>query len=33
MFMAVLTVIGIFISDIMLALLDPRIRFGAGGSK
>ena len=33
MFMAVLTVIGIFISDLMLALLDPRIRFGAGGGK
>jgi len=33
MFMAVLTVIGIFISDLMLALLDPRIRFGAGGGR
>jgi peptide/nickel transport system permease protein len=33
MFMAFLTVIGIFISDIMLALLDPRIRLGAGASK
>jgi len=28
MFLAVLTIIGIFISDILLALLDPRIRFG-----
>jgi peptide/nickel transport system permease protein len=33
MFMAFLTVIGIFVSDIMLALLDPRIRLGAGASK
>jgi peptide/nickel transport system permease protein len=33
MFLAVLTVIGIFISDILLALLDPRIRFGEGGAK
>jgi peptide/nickel transport system permease protein len=33
MFMAVLTVIGIFISDLALAMLDPRIRFGAGGGK
>ena len=33
MFMAVLTVVGIFISDIALALLDPRIRFGAGGGR
>jgi peptide/nickel transport system permease protein len=31
MFMAVLTVIGIFVSDLALAFLDPRIRFGAGG--
>ncbi|WP_374653380.1 ABC transporter permease [Dongia sp.] len=30
MFMAFLTVIGIFISDVLLALLDPRIRLGAG---
>ena len=30
MFLAVLTIIGIFISDILLALLDPRIRFGDG---
>jgi peptide/nickel transport system permease protein len=33
MFMAFLTVIGIFISDILLALLDPRIRLGAGADK
>jgi peptide/nickel transport system permease protein len=33
MFMAVLTVLGIFVSDVALALLDPRIRFGAGGGK
>src|SRR6266850_1513626 len=33
MFMAFLTVIGVFISDVMLALLDPRIRLGAGASK
>jgi peptide/nickel transport system permease protein len=33
MFMAVLTVVGIFISDLALAMLDPRIRFGAGAGK
>ena len=33
MFMAFLTVVGVFIPDIMLALLDPRIRLGAGASK
>ena len=33
MFMAFLTVVGVFISDIVLALLDPRIRLGAGASK
>jgi len=33
MFMAFLTVIGIFISDLALAMLDPRIRFGAGSGK
>jgi peptide/nickel transport system permease protein len=33
MFMALLTVIGIFLSDLALAALDPRIRFGAGGGK
>ncbi len=30
MFVATLTVIGVFISDLALAVLDPRIRFGAG---
>ncbi len=30
MFVATLTVIGVFISDLALAALDPRIRFGAG---
>ncbi|MDR3518574.1 MAG: ABC transporter permease [Azospirillaceae bacterium] len=30
MFMAVLTVVGVFLSDIALALLDPRIRLGGG---
>jgi len=33
MFTAVLTVIGVFISDLLLALLDPRIRLGAGATK
>jgi peptide/nickel transport system permease protein len=33
MFMAFLTVIGLFISDVLLALLDPRIRLGAGAEK
>lgn len=33
MFLALLTIIGIFISDILLAVLDPRIRFGEGGAK
>jgi peptide/nickel transport system permease protein len=33
MFLALLTIIGIFISDILLALLDPRIRFGDSGTK
>ena len=33
MFMAFLTVLGVFISDILLALLDPRIRLGAGAGK
>jgi peptide/nickel transport system permease protein len=33
MFMAFLTVFGVFISDILLALLDPRIRLGGGVSK
>jgi peptide/nickel transport system permease protein len=30
MFMAFLTVIGVFLSDIALAALDPRIRLQAG---
>ncbi len=29
--LGVLTVIGTLISDILLAWLDPRIRYGAGG--
>ena len=33
MFLAVLTVIGMFVSDILLALLDPRIRLGGGAVK
>ena len=33
MFLAFLTVIGVLISDIALAFLDPRIRMGAGSSK
>jgi peptide/nickel transport system permease protein len=33
MFLAVLTVFGMFVSDILLALLDPRIRLGGGASK
>jgi peptide/nickel transport system permease protein len=31
MFMAFLTVVGVFVSDLALALLDPRIRLQAGG--
>ncbi len=31
MFVAVLTVVGMLISDLMLAALDPRIRFGKRG--
>jgi peptide/nickel transport system permease protein len=30
---AVLTVIGMLVSDLLLATLDPRIRFGAAGEK
>ncbi len=30
MFLAFLTVVGVLVSDIALAILDPRIRFGAG---
>ncbi len=33
MFLALLTVVGVFLSDIALALLDPRIRLGGGVSK
>lgn len=33
MFLAVLTVIGMLISDILLALLDPRIRLSGGSTK
>src|SRR6266478_4804520 len=33
MFMAFLTVIGVFVSDLALALLDPRIRLGGGATK
>ncbi|MFY7962632.1 MAG: ABC transporter permease [Elsteraceae bacterium] len=33
MFLAMLTVLGVLLSDIALALLDPRIRLGAGSTK
>ena len=33
MFLAVLTVFGVLVSDIALALLDPRIRLGGGVAK
>ena len=33
MFLAMLTVIGMFLSDIALALLDPRIRLEGGRSR
>ena len=33
MFLALLTVIGVLVSDILLALLDPRIRLGGSASK
>ncbi len=33
MFLAFLTVVGVLVSDIALALLDPRIRLGGGSSK
>jgi len=33
MFLALLTVVGIFISDLLLALLDPRIRLGGEATK
>jgi peptide/nickel transport system permease protein len=32
-FLALLTVIGMFLSDLALAWLDPRIRLGGGASK
>lgn len=33
MFLAVLTVVGMFVSDVLLAWLDPRIRLGGGVSR
>jgi peptide/nickel transport system permease protein len=33
MFLALLTVVGMFLSDVALAALDPRIRLGAGAAK
>ena len=30
MFLALLTVMGVFVSDLLLAVLDPRIRLGQG---
>ena len=30
MFLALLTVVGMFLSDVLLAALDPRIRLGGG---
>ncbi|MEQ8334950.1 ABC transporter permease [Nisaea sp.] len=33
MFLALLTVIGMFISDLLLAVLDPRIRLGGGANR
>jgi len=33
MFLALLTVVGMFVSDLLLALLDPRIRLGSGARK
>jgi len=33
MFLAMLTVVGMFVSDLLLALLDPRIRLSGGSSK
>ncbi len=32
-FLAALTVVGMFLSDVLLAVLDPRIRMGAGGAR
>jgi len=33
MFLALLTVFGVLVSDIALAMLDPRIRLGGGANK
>jgi peptide/nickel transport system permease protein len=33
MFLALLTVVGVFISDLLLAVLDPRIRLGGEATK
>jgi peptide/nickel transport system permease protein len=33
MFQAVLVVIGVFLSDLALAVLDPRIRLSGGATK
>ncbi len=33
MFEAILVVIGVFLSDLALALLDPRIRLGGAATK
>jgi peptide/nickel transport system permease protein len=33
MFLALLTVIGVFLSDLLLAVLDPRIRLEGGATK
>ncbi|MFZ1414747.1 MAG: ABC transporter permease [Defluviicoccus sp.] len=33
MFLAALTVVGMFLSDVLLALLDPRIRLGGGSGR
>ncbi|MDS4011739.1 MAG: ABC transporter permease subunit, partial [Defluviicoccus sp.] len=33
MFLAALTVVGMFLSDVLLALLDPRIRLGEGSGR
>ncbi|MGD1877342.1 MAG: ABC transporter permease [Kiloniellaceae bacterium] len=33
MFEAVLVVVGVFVSDVLLAMLDPRIRLGGGATK
>jgi len=33
MFLALLTVVGMFLSDVLLAVLDPRIRLGGGAQR